>query len=242
MLRFLLATLTMLPLAAQTPEQRGWAVLEAALKAAGGREKLAAVRDMAFELQSRMATPVGEMNVSSRNQLVFPDTVRQELTLPTGQLVIAFNSSEGWQKGPQGVKKTPANQLRLTLAHLARVNLLYRPPTQPGPVRFVGNESVEGKPCDVIEVTHLGDPLRLYVERSTGDVVKRSYRVENSTGGMANVEEFHSDFREVAGLRLSFQVREVRDGQFARESATANMKLNTGLKAEDLLREFRSGR
>jgi hypothetical protein len=227
--------------AAQEAGTRGWSVLERALQAAGGREKLSAVRDMSFELQSRMVTPLGEMNVASRNQFVFPDTVRQDMTLPAGRLTIAFSRSEGWQQGPQGVQKIPPDQLRRTLAHLARVNILFRPPSDPAKVRWVSNEAVDGRGCEVIEITSLGDSLRLAVDRESGNVLKRAYRVEGSTGVMTEVEEFLSDFREVDGLRLAFKVREVRDGKLARESVTSNLRINTGIRAEELLREFQPG-
>jgi hypothetical protein len=228
-------------LAAQTPREKGWSVLEAALQAAGGREKLAGVRDMAFELQSRMITPMGEMSFTSRNQLVFPNTVRQDFSMPFGAMTIAFNGTAGWRKGPPGIEKISAEQLRLSLAHLARVNLLFRPPSDPSTVRWDAQDAVNGRACDVIEITSLGDPLRLWVDRANGEVLKRAYRVENSSGGRDEVEEYLSDYREVGGLRLSFQVREMRNSKFARESLTSNMRLNSGLKAADLLQGFQPG-
>jgi len=241
--RLWFAALAAVPLLAQSAGERGWQVLEAALKAAGGRERLAAVRDMSFDLQSRMATPMGEMNFTSKNRLVFPDTVRQDMTMPFGPMTIAFDSAEGWRKGPPGTEKIPPDQLRRTIAHLKNVNILFRPPQDAKTVRWLAVETLEGRACDVIEVSQAeAEPARLYVDRSNGEVVKRAYRVENSSGGMANVEEFLSDHRDVAGLRLSFKVREMRDGKFARESVTSNMQVNTGLKAADLLRDFRQAR
>jgi len=240
MRRLWLLALAAIPLLAQSPAERGWPVLEAALNAAGGREKLSAVRDMSFDLQSRMASPMGEMNFTSRNRMVFPDTVRQDLAVPSGPMTIGFNSTEGWRKGPQGVDKISADQLRRTLAHLKNVNVLFRPPEDRQLVKWLATEAVGGRACDVIEIRQSDAmPLRLYVDRANGEVLKRTYRVENATGGMADVEEFLSDYREVSGLRLSHKVREMRDGKFARESATSNMKLNTGLQPEELLKDFR---
>ena len=83
------------------------------------------------------------MNVASRNQCVLPDTVRQDMTMPFGTLTIAFSSKEGWQKGPQGAQRVPPDQLRRTQTHLARVNLLFRPPSDPKSVRWVADETVE---------------------------------------------------------------------------------------------------
>jgi len=240
MRRSWLLALTVMPLLSQSPAERGWSVLEAALKAAGGREKLSAVRDMSFDLQSRMASPMGEMSFTSRNRMVFPDIVRQDMAMPFGPMTIGFNSSEGWRKGPPGVEKLSADQLRRMLAHLKNVNVLFRPPEDRQSVKWLATEPVEGRACDVIEISQPDAvPLRLYVDRANGEVLKRTYRVENSTGGMADVEEFLSDYREVSGLRLSHKVREMRDGKFARESATSNMKVNTGLQPEELLKDFR---
>ncbi len=183
---------------------------------------------------------MGEMSFTSRNRIVFPDTVRQDLAMPLGPMTIAFNSSAGWRKGPPGVEKIPADQLRRTLAHLKNVNVLFRPPEDRQLVKWLAAEPAEGRACDVIEIRQSDAvPLRLYVDPANGEVLKRTYRVENSTGGMAGVEEFLSDYREVAGLRLSHKVREMRDGKFARESATSNLKLNTGLQPEELLKDFR---
>ena len=183
---------------------------------------------------------MGEMSFTSRNQIIFPDIVRQDLAMPFGAMTIGFNGSEGWRKGPAGVEKLPADQLRRTLAHLKNVNVLWRPPEDRQAVKWVATEPVEGHACDVIEIRQTDTvPLRLYVDRANGEVLKRTYRVENSTGGTADVEEFLSDYREVAGLRLSHKVREMRDGKFARESSTSNMKLNTGLQAADLLKDLK---
>ena len=227
--------------AAESSGERGWTVLEAALQAAGGRQKLAAVKDMTFELQSHLVTPEGKFDVRSRNFLVLPDTVRQDMTLPFGEMTVAFNQSGGWRKGPKGVDPIPVEQLRLTLAHLARVNTLFKPPEDRATVRWLEAATVNGRTCDVIETTHLGgDPLRLFIDRENKNVIKRSYNIENPGGGHSQVEEMLSDFREVEGLRLSFKVQEIRNGKLARESTTHNLKINTGLKAQDLLREFKT--
>ncbi|HYM10486.1 MAG TPA: hypothetical protein VEU62_07135 [Bryobacterales bacterium] len=221
------------PAAQAVPGQagKGWAALERALQAAGGRDKLAAVRDMSFDLQSRVVTPQGEFDIESKSQVILPGIVRQESRLPFGVVVMAFSSAGGWRKGLQGPEKLSAAELRIAQAELARANILFRPPSDPSAVSWAGEDSVDGRPCDAVEIANVGGgPLRLCVDRASGDVVKRSYRTD------ASVEEMASDFREVNGLRLSFRLRVIRDGKLARESVTQNLKINAGLKAEDLLR------
>lgn len=236
MLVVLLAAPLMAQQAPKSAEQRGWQVLETALQAAGGRAKLAAVKDMSFELQSHVVTPQGAFDFPSRTRFVFPDTVRQDMKLPVGELNIAFNQSGGWRRGPQGTVHMPAAELKRAQEQLVRVNILFRPPEDRRAVRWIETATLEGRMCDVIELPGPNaEPLRLFVDRGTGDVIKRSYHTAAPEVGLAGVEEFLSDFREVDGLRLSFKVREMRNGQLARESVTKDMKINSGLKAEELL-------
>lgn len=224
--------------AAQKPEDRGWTVLEAALKAAGGRDKLAAVRDLSFELRSQAISPQGKFDIESKSLFVLPDTVRQESKMPFGQMVMAVDRLGGWRTGPQGTQPIPTAEVQRIQADLARANVLFRPPANRAAVRWVAAETVEDRACDVIEIANVsGSPLRLSVDRETGDVLKRSYRAEAPGGGAANVEEILSDYRQVGGLRQSFHLRVMRNGKLARESVTRDLKVNTGLKVDDLLRQ-----
>ncbi len=218
-------------------DQRGWEVLEAALQAAGGREKLLAVRDLSFDLDSHVVSTQGEFDIQSRSRMVFPDTVRQDSKMPFGDMSMALDSRSGWRQGPTGAVEVPPAELKRVQADVARANILFRPPADSAAVRWVAEESVAGRPCDIIEIAAVGGaPMRLSVDRQTRDVVKRSYRAEAPGGGMAAVEEIISDFRQIDGLRLSFKVRVLRDGKLARESGTRNLKINSGLNAEELLR------
>ncbi|MBI3667813.1 MAG: hypothetical protein HY236_16545 [Acidobacteria bacterium] len=223
---------------AESAGERGWKVLEAALKAAGGREKLAAIQDMSFDLDSHVVAPQGEFDIQSKSWFMAPSTVRQQSTLPLGEFVMALDSRTGWRKGPQGTAALPATEIQRIQADLARANILLHPPADRSAVRWVTTDKVEGRLCDVIEIADVaGKPLRLAVDRANGAVLKRSYRGEAPDGRPTNVEEFVSDYRQVDGLRMSFKVRVLRDGKLARESVTRDLQINTGLKAEELMRQ-----
>jgi hypothetical protein len=227
---------------AQTPpagaSERGWQVLEAALKAAGGRDKLEAVKDLSFQLQTRVIAPQGDFDIRSESRFVFPRTVRQESAMPFGEVSMAVNGDRGWMKGPKGLIELPPAELRRIEADLARGNFLFRPPKDPSQVRWAAEETVEGRLCDVIEIAGVGGvPLRLAVDRQSFDILKRSYRSEApGSGTLGQVEEFLSDYREIEGLRLSFRVRVMRDGKLARDSVTRELRINSGLNAQELFR------
>ncbi len=221
----------------ESPQERGWAVLEETLKAAGGREKLAAIRDISFDVQSKLPVQTGVLDLASKIRVVLPDTVRQDMSTQAGESTIALDRWRGWRRAPGGQDEIPADQLQRTQAEMARTYWMFRPPADRSSLRWVGTETVEGRACDVIEIANVaGAPLRLFVDRQTRDVLKRTYRAIAPDGKPADVEEFLSDYRVVDGLRWPFKIRVTRNGNPARETITKNMKINTGLKAEDLMR------
>ena len=220
----------------ETPEARGWKVLERALKAAGGRDLLAAVKDLSRELQTHVILPQGDFDVPSKISVILPDTARQESTLPVGTTTAALSRSGGWMKRPGGVSKIPDAELGRMLADLDREYILFHPPADRSAVRWLRDETVDSRPCDLIELAKVsGTPLLLAVDRQTGQVVRKSYRAEAPGGAVSDVEEFHSDFRAVEGRTFAFKVRVMRDGKLARESVTRSLKINTGLQAQELL-------
>jgi hypothetical protein len=159
--------------------------------------------------------------------------------MPFGEVSLAADEKGGWMNGPKGLVDLPAEERRRIAADLARGNILFRPPRDRSRVRWVAEEAVEGKPCDVIEIADVGGgPLRLWVDRATKDILKRGYRAENpGGGGSAQVEELVSDYKEVNGLRLSFRLRVMRDGRLARDSVTRQLKINSGLDPQELARK-----
>ena len=103
-------------------------------------------------------------------------------------------------------------------------------------MRFLREEVVDGRETEVIELNDVGDmPLRLFVDTESQDVVKKMF-VGDTPSGMAQVEEFLSDFRNVGGYRFPLTKRVLRNGALAVESTISNMKVNVGLQREVLLR------
>ena len=238
----LLALFLAVSAAAQTAPanatERGWQVLEAGLKAAGGREKLEAVQDYSFELQSHVIAPQGDLDVRSENRFVFPSTFRLDSHTPFGEQNVAGDGKFGWTRAATGIVTLPPEELTRIAADLARSNVLFRPPRDRSRVKWVAEDTIDGKACDVIEISEVGGaPLRLSIERRSGDFVKRGYRADTpGARGVGSVEAFMSDYRTVGGLRLAFRVRVMLDGKLVRESVTEQFQINSGLDPQELLR------
>jgi hypothetical protein len=218
------------------PLELGWKIYQQARQAAGAKPDTEPLRDCTFELATLLQTPQGEAQVESKMFLRLPLEVRQEVKTPGGNVVIIFDGEKSWQNTLTEKRPLPPAAVEQIRADVSRSLILFADPPEKGAVRFLRREDVEGRPADVVQIDDIGQtPLRLYVDAETRDVVKKMF-VGDTPAGMAQVEEFYSDFREVDGYRWPHHRRLLRNQQLALESRIRNLRINTGLTAEDILR------
>ena len=131
----------------------------------------------------------------------------------------------------------PNEAAALQRAELARRHILYGDLPAKELVRYRREEPVDDRIADVIEIIDVGGaPLRLYVDRESKDVVKHVYVGDIPGGGMAQVEETQSDFIDTDGFRFATKRAVVRNGTPARTSVLSNIRVNSGVKREIVLR------
>ncbi len=232
-IRCLLVALLALPLPAeQDPRARGWEIYQQARAAAGPGEPL---RDYSFEQVSALERPDGVITVSSRMQSVVGKAQRLEVDAQGGVIAMVVDGDQGWRGSAVGKQPLPPDAVALQHKEDARTTALAGPEAEQGSVRFREEARVDGRIADVIELFDVGGaPLRLFVDRQTKDVLKRVYVGDAPDGTMAQVEEFLSDYREVDGFRWPHAKRVVRNGREASKSTLKNVRLNQGLKPDQL--------
>ena len=234
----------------------GWAVLDGAA-AVGSKKKgeriyrqareragvggdAEPLRDCTFDLLTR-AQPQGaktkkSIELPSRVSFIAPSVVRQEIEAPGAKIIVVFDGKRGWQLLPGNTKYLPDTASELIRADLARTYVLFFTEPDPDAVRFLREEVVDGRTTEVIELNDVGNmPLRLFVDTETSDVVKKMF-VGDTPTGMAQVEEFFSNFRTVGAYRFPLSKRVMRNGALRVEATITNMKINVGLRREALLR------
>ena len=235
----------------------GWAVLDAAAAEEDSKEKGARIfrqareragvgddaeplRDCTFDLLTRThakdAKAKKSIELPSRVSFIAPSVVRQEIEAPGAKIIVVFDGKQGWQVLPGSTKYLPDTASEQIRADLARTYVLFFADPQPDAVRFLREEVIDGRTTEVIELNDVGDmPLRLFVDTETSDVVKKMF-VGDTPTGMAQVEEFLSNFRDVGGYRFPLSKRVMRNGALGVETTITNIKINVGLRREALLR------
>ena len=225
-----------------TPESvaRGRAVLQAAIQGMGGLEALKNVRDLTVLSRLTQVTPGGELQFTAKLYVLLPDKFRQDVVTPFGELSLAYDGEQGWQKTPQGTRSAPPpvlEQMRKSAARTS-VRLLREAAEGQRTVQFLETAEVDGHPVEVILVTDAtGDAVKLSVELASGNVVKQAFQGVAPGQGPVTEEHFFSDFRPVGGLVLPFKLVVFQDGKKSQERSVDSAEVNIGVDAKLFARE-----
>ena len=212
----------------------GKQILLKAQAAAGGAEKLAAVKDytMLAEYSIDPAVPnVGGSKIVQTDKWVAPTTFRQDGTLPAGRVTAYTDGKVGWISTPQGWGALAGVQRSQVFGDLFRVYY-----------RLLLSDRLEGRTVNAI------DDSSVQIADTTGQVAsvefdprthlpKRvSYDTQQAGGAPIYSEEVYDDFRDVGGIKVPFKITINQGGRKFSDVVVKDYKINTGLNPLELAR------
>jgi predicted Zn-dependent peptidase len=210
---------------------KGKEILNQVTSASGGKEAFKSITNSVVKTQTSVSTPQGEFQISSTVFHIFPDKIRQEISMPFGTMVTVFDGAKGWMTSPQGTQDLPESQLKEVKSELFRshFHLFLADDLK---AQFMGEESLEDKKVDVILISDpAGDQLKMYVDQVTHLPVKESY--EGTTMmGPGTVEEIFADYREVSGMKIPFSITSFANGQKVADTKILELNFNTQIDPE----------
>jgi zinc protease len=212
--------------------EKGIALLKQAQAAAGGADKLAAVKDMQQTLNMQFASAAGGLKSSQINFWLYPGTFRQENTLPFGKVVAFSDGKTGWLHSPQGAIPLGGPQLKQVQGEILRnyVGLL-RSDRDP-------DRTVSLSAPDTLTVSNKdGESVEVQIDPATRLISRESYKQVQPAGVPSEVTVVLSDFRDVEGIKLPFKISLSQGDKQMAEAVVSEYKLNTGLKLEDLAKQ-----
>ncbi|MDQ2900427.1 MAG: insulinase family protein [Acidobacteriota bacterium] len=209
--------------------ENGKQLLQKVQQAVGGADKLAAVHDFEEKVDFQVDASAGGMKVNQLIQWVAPSYFRQDSVLPFGKMSAYSDGQTGWIVTPQGAGPLPPAQLKQIQEELFRVYfpLLLSDRSPDRTVNLVG----EG----VVEISGKGGmAVRLYVDSKTNLPMKETYQSAQQQGPPTAIEETFSNFEAVQGIQTPRKLTIVQNGHKFADIAVRELKINSGLKPEDL--------
>lgn len=207
----------------------GKQVLARAQAAAGGADKLAAVKDLTQLSVFELVPAAGGLRVTERNRWIAPEYFRQESDVPAGKISAYYDGKQGWISTPQGDGPLTGAQLAQVQGDLFRlyfrILLSDRLPGRTVIGRNSGNVDIAGPGGEAVHVTFDG---------TTGLPQGIAYEAVHVAGPPVQVEEAFSDYREVDGIRMPFRIVITQGAEKFADVTVTEVKMNTGLKLADL--------
>jgi zinc protease len=204
------------------------ALLKRAQQAMGGTDKLAAIKDVTQSAEMTMSPAAGGM-IKQQNRWIAPTLFRQDQMLPIGTIVAYFDGKAGWLSLPQGVLPMPPQVVKQAQGEIFRewVTLVLSDRDTSRTVVASGPNAVEISGAE-------GENVRIEIDSATGLPARQVYKETNMGGPPSEVTETFSDWRDVDGVKLPFKVLIEQNGKKTGEAAVSEIKLNSGLKPEEL--------
>ena len=204
--------------------ERGRGMLKRAQQAMGGADKLAGVKDMTESAEMTMSPAAGGMKMKQQSRWAAPSFFRQEQVLPFGTVTAYSDGKTGWLSFPTVRPMDPA-VLKQAQGEIFRVpvTLILSDRDASRTVSAAGPKSVEISTAD-------GQSVRVEFNDATGLPIRQFYK----EAAMGEVKETFSDWREVDGIKLPFKILMEQNEQKVGEVAISEIKLNTGIKPEEL--------
>ena len=216
---------------AQNTEPNVSEIIDAAIAAHGGLERLQAVKNIVTESHSFEHFPDGDVQDEGRSKAYFyPDKFRSDWDIDGDVGSLIFDGHSLFRVTDGDAKPVPPEEIASYLIFfrdsLFREPIWLLPALAKGdiPVQYAGTEEVKGIPTSVLLVTQpSGKKLKVFISKETHYVVQFSYEV-GIGGGVENVVAFFEDYRDVDGVKVAHH-RATKNGEY-RQILITDIELN----------------
>ena len=230
------------PEGAQNTEPNVTEIIDAAIAAHGGLERLQAVKNIVTESHSFEHFPNGDVQDEGRSKAYFyPDKFRSDWDIDGDVGGLIFDGNSLFRVTDGDAKPVPSQEVASYLIFfkdsLFREPIWLLPALAKGdiPVQYAGTEEVKGIPTSVLRVTQpSGKKLKVFISKETHYIVQFSYEV-GIGGGVENVIAFFEDYRDIDGVKVAHH-RATKNGEY-RQILITDIELNA--EVDDAL--FRPG-
>jgi zinc protease len=204
-------------------DDAGRQLAELVVRGLGGARAVNSVRALRRVGQIAANTPQGPMTIELDSLEVFPDSLRQTMRLPMGEITMVATPAESFMLTPMGPQPLPGSQKEELLKSMAKNPLhVARNIDRPGTVfSSGGTETVGGTTTRVLNVEAGGNRFRWFVDPVTGTILRSEGSGTSMTGAPVTETTNYSDFRQTGGITQPYRITVLQDGE---ESGTVTFQ------------------
>jgi outer membrane lipoprotein-sorting protein len=210
------------------------AVIDKAIKAMGGADKLSKVKAVTFKGKGKFYGMGDGTDYTGEWAIQPPDKIRFQMDFETNAMnftvVLVFDGKKGWLKINDNTTALPKEGVAEAKEDIyaRRVETLVPLVKDKGfALAPLGEVKVEGHAAVGVRVSHKGHrDINLCFDKKTGLLVKseRTIKDQMMDGKERRQETFHSDYKDVDGVKYPMKVVIKRDGDNYVESEVSDFE------------------
>jgi hypothetical protein len=202
-------------------------IIDKAIKAAGGEEKLAKFKAHTWSAKGTYYGAGDGMPYTAEYAVQFPDKIRVEIK---NVFTLVLNGDKGWMKMGENAEEMNADQLteQKEQQHAGYVASLLPLKDKAYTLTALGDSKVGDRPVVGVKVSSKGHrDVNLYFDKDTNLLAKGEWTVKAMEEGGKEVaqETLYSDYKDVDGAKVPMKVALNRDGKKYVESENSDVKV-----------------
>lgn len=223
---------SILPAQEQKTDPKAAQVLEKMIEAQGGREALAAIRDMTLSGSMELVQMGLDGNVTIFQKE--PDKMRLDIEIMGMVISQAYDGKTAWFLNPQtGANEVMPEQMAADMRRQAMGDdALLNPQKYNITYTYEGTDTVEGREHHVLK-QHYPDGYTavFYLDSKTFYLTKTKSMTINQMGMEVETENYQSDFRQVdsIGLVMPFAMTTYQEKEEFMAMTVDDVRFNTGI-------------
>jgi hypothetical protein len=202
-------------------DEKSNAILDKAIKALGGEEKLSKIKAVTWKTKGTISLMGGDNPITTTATMQGLDHLRQEFEGDFGgnkiQGVTVVAGDKGWRKFGDNTmdldKEALANQKRA--GYLTLTPILILPlKGKDFKAEVIADEKIGDKPAAGLKVTAPdGKDFKIYFDKESGLPVRTVAQVVGFMGEDFTLQTNYSDYKEMGGIKKATKVSAKRDGE-----------------------------
>jgi hypothetical protein len=218
--------------AARADDKETQAVIDKAIKARGGADKLAKFKAATWKGKGKFYGLGDAIDYTGEWAIVPPAKSRNTLDLDFGgmkiQRVGVFNGDKGWIKLNDMLQEMDKDQLAEARDqnYVGFVTSLVPLKDKEYKLSSTGEAKVGDRPAVGIKVSHKDRPdIALFFDKDSGLLLKSEARLKDGMSGQEYAQEMlYGDYKEVDGLKHAMKITIKRDGKQYVEAEWSDFK------------------
>lgn len=215
-----------------TAQETPRAILERAIKAHGGMEKLSKARADKVKMKGTLVLGAQQASFTAESSVQLPAQFKtvMQVTVDNRQftLVQILNGDEALvtiDGQPQKVEAAALAEMKETMQLDRAIRLVPLLSDRAFELETLAENKVNDRPAAVIRVSAKGrKELRMFFDKESGLLTKTEHKLDDKAGKQVRQEEYYSDFRDLGGYRRPVKLTAYRDGHKVMEAELTEVK------------------